>query len=154
MKVKTRDLICSVLFLAFGIFMFLQSRTIISKVAKDIGSGFMPKIVAGAIIAVSLIKLVLTLFSKSDEREEKGDMDLSGGLWTIALLATYVILFNILGFLVSSALYLFFQMTVLSNEKNRKIGLFLAISIIFPILIYVLFVYIIEMPLPEGILGF
>jgi putative tricarboxylic transport membrane protein len=134
--------------------MFLQSRTIISKVAKDIGSGFMPKIVAGAIIAVSLIKLVLTLFSKSDEREEKGDMDLSGGLWTIALLATYVILFNILGFLVSSALYLFFQMTVLSNEKNRKIGLFLAISIIFPILIYVLFVYIIEMPLPEGILGF
>lgn len=53
---KQRDYACSVLFLIFGIFMFIQSLSIHSMMDKDVGSGFVPKIVAMAII-LSLIHI-------------------------------------------------------------------------------------------------
>jgi hypothetical protein len=154
MKDKTRDLLCSVLFLTFGIFMFFQSIGIVPKIERDLGSGFMPKIVAGVLIAISIIKLIVTLTSKKENKIEEIGSDMLGGLLTIALLAAYVLLFDILGFLISTITYLFLQILILSNEKNRRIGLFAIISIIFPVVIYILFVYVIKMPLPYGIFEF
>jgi hypothetical protein len=154
MKDKTRDLLCSVLFLTFGIFMFFQSLGIVSKIERDLGSGFMPKIVAGVLIAISIIKLIVTLTSKKENMVEETDRDMLGGLLTIAVLAAYVLLFDILGFLISTTVYLFLQILILSNEKNRRIGLFAIISIIVSVVIYILFVYVIKMPLPYGIFEF
>ena len=60
MKNKTRDIICSLLFLALGIFMFSQALKITSIMGKDLGSGFMPKVIAVALVLISLLKLILT----------------------------------------------------------------------------------------------
>ena len=145
---KQRDYACSVLFLIFGIFMFIQSLSIHSMMDKDVGSGFVPKIVAMAIIVISAIKLLLTFLSK------KSDEDIMGGLLTIVLLAIYVVLFKPLGFILSTFIYLFFQITLLSTEKNRNLILFGIISVVAPVVIYALFVYVIKMPLPTGLLSF
>ena len=51
-------------------------------------------------------------------------------------------------------LYLFVQIYILSNRENRNYKLFALVSVITPIVIYALFVYAIDMPLPEGILSF
>ncbi len=80
---KQRDYACSVLFLIFGIFMFIQSLSIHSMMDKDVGSGFVPKIVAMAIIVISAIKLLLTFLSKKSEEAKKSDEDIMGGLLTI-----------------------------------------------------------------------
>ena len=89
MKNKTRDIICSLLFLILGIFMFSQALKITSIMGKDLGSGFMPKVIAVALVLTSLLKLI-----------------------------------------------------------------FLTISVVFSIATYVLFVYLIQKPLPTGILSF
>ena len=146
---KQRDYACSVLFLIFGIFMFIQSLSIHSMMDKDVGSGFVPKIVAMAIIVISAIKLLLTFLSKKSEEAKKSDEDIMGGLLTI-----YVVLFKPLGFILSTFIYLFFQITLLSTEKNRNLILFGIISVVAPVVIYALFVYVIKMPLPTGLLSF
>ena len=62
---KKRDLLCSVIFLAFGIFMFVQSAAIKPLMgSKDLGSGFVPKIIAGCIIVIAGVKLIMTLTRK------------------------------------------------------------------------------------------
>ena len=151
---KQRDYACSVLFLIFCIFMFIQSLSIHSMMDKDVGSGFVPKIVAMAIIVISAIKLLLTFLSKKSEEAKKSDEDIMGGLLTIVLLAIYVVLFKPLGFILSTFIYLFFQITLLSTEKNRNLILFGIISVVAPVVIYALFVYVIKMPLPTGLLSF
>lgn len=151
---KKRDLLCSVLFLVFGGFMFIQSMAIVPMMGKDVGSGFVPKIVAIAIVAIALLKLVLTLSSKKEGVSVKSDEDAAGGLLTIAALAAYVLLFQSLGFLLSTMLYLFVQITILSNKDNRNFILFGIISVVAPIAVYILFVYVIKMPLPAGLLSF
>ena len=151
---KQRDYACSVLFLIFGICMFIQSLSIPSMMDKDVGSGFVPKIVAMAIIVISAIKLLLTFLSKKSEEAKKSDEDIMGGLLTIVLLAIYVVLFKPLGFILSTFIYLFFQITLLSTEKNRNLILFGIISVVAPVVIYALFVYVIKMPLPTGLLSF
>jgi putative tricarboxylic transport membrane protein len=49
---------------------------------------------------------------------------------------------------------LFAQITLLSDNTNRNPILFAAISILLPIAIDALFVFVIKMPLPKGIIGF
>ena len=44
--------------------------------------------------------------------------------------------------------------TNLSMKKNRKVPLFLVIAALTSIIVYILFVYVIGMPLPTGILSF
>ena len=156
MKNKTRDIICSLLFLILGIFMFSQALKITSIMGKDLGSGFMPKVIAVALVLTSLLKLIATFFEKnpSEEEKENNNQDSKGGLLTLGALLFYVLTFEILGFIVSTTAYLFIQMLIFSDEKNRKSLLFLTISVVFSIATYVLFVYLIQKPLPTGILSF
>lgn len=156
MKNKTRDIICSLLFLILGIFMFSQALKITSIMGKDLGSGFMPKVIAVALVLTSLLKLIATFFEKnpSEEEKENNNQDSKGGLLTIGALLFYVLTFEILGFIVSTTAYLFIQMLIFSDEKNRKSLLFLTISVVFSIATYVLFVYLIQKPLLTGILSF
>ena len=122
MKNKTRDIICSLLFLILGIFMFSQALKITSIMGKDLGSGFMPKVIAVALVLTSLLKLIATFFEKnpSEEEKENNNQDSKGGLLTIGALLFYVLTFEILGFIVSTTAYLFIQMLIFSDEKNRK----------------------------------
>ena len=64
---KKRNLVVSVLFLAFGIFLFVQAMGVKHMMKNDVGSGFFPKVIAVAIIAVSLIRLIMAL--KEEEKE-------------------------------------------------------------------------------------
>ena len=136
--------------------MFSQALKITSIMGKDLGSGFMPKVIAVALVLTSLLKLIATFFEKnpSEEEKENNNQDSKGGLLTIGALLFYVLTFEILGFIVSTTAYLFIQMLIFSDEKNRKSLLFLTISVVFSIATYVLFVYLIQKPLPTGILSF
>lgn len=154
MNNKTRDIICSIIFLITGVFLFQQSLGIVPIMEKDLGSGFMPKVIAVSLVATALLKLVLIFVQKSSDSNKKEDTDNLGGLLTIGALLLYVLTFEIIGFILSTTIYLFLQTTILSNEKNRKLGIFLAISVGVSIGIYALFVYVINRPLPVGMLGF
>ena len=153
---KQRDISCSVIFLLFGAGMMYLSFGVKRMIQSDVGSGFVPRFVAACIIIAALAKLVLTLMNKSTSanKKESKESDLVGGLGTVGLMAAYVFCFESVGFLLSSMVYLFAQILLMSTKENRKPILFAAIAILLPLAVDILFVFIIKMPLPKGILGF
>jgi len=150
---RQRDIIAAIVFLSFGVFLFGNSLGINPIIPNEVGSGYVPKFLAIVIILISSALLVLTLKKKKAGPTEKTDEDIKGGIFTVLALAAYVVLFQFLGFHISTALYLFVQITVLSNEKNRKLLVFGAVSIVVPLVIYGLFKSLFNMPFPTGILG-
>lgn len=153
---KVRNLTCSIIMLAFGIGMFVLALGIPHKIPTDVGSGYVPKFVAICIIVTAAAQLILTLVKKSpsDNKKEKVFDDKLGGLLTIVLMMGYMLIFQPVGFICSSAIYLFAQIMLLSDNTNRKPILFAAIALLLPIAVDALFVFVIKMPLPKGIIGF
>lgn len=152
---KKLDMLCSVVFLIFGGIMLFLSLRIRHIIPTDVGSGFVPIFIAVLILIVAGAKLVLTLLNKKTAKMvDTSDNDWIGGIGTVGLMLLYVIAFEPVGFLLSSMVYLFAQILLMSNRENRKPVLFAAISIILPIAVSLLFSRVINMPLPVGILGF
>lgn len=150
---RKRNLIVSFVFMAFGIFLLVESMGIKQMMKNDVGSGFFPKVIAVAIIAVSLIRLVMTLLEPVGEKKESNS-DKAGGWLSILLIGAYVVAFRPVGFIIDTAVYLFLQMLVLTPKEKRNIPLLGVIAIVAPLCIYTLFVYAINTPLPKGIFGF
>lgn len=153
---KQRDILCSAIFLVFGIGMFYLSFGIKHRITSDVGSGYVPKFIAICIIAAAGAKLILSLKDKSTSsgKKEASEFDLPGGIGTVALMLMYMMALEPVGFILSSAVYLFLQILLMSNKDNRKPVLFAVISIVLPVAVYALFNYVIKMPLPKGVFGF
>ncbi len=153
---KQRDMLCSAVFLVFGIAMLYLSFGIKHRISSDVGSAYVPKFIAICIIVAAGAKLILSVMDKSPSasKREGSDMDLFGGIGTMALMLCYMLALQPVGFIISSAVYLFLQILLMSNKDNRKPVLFAIISIVLPVAVYALFNYVIKMPLPKGIFGF
>lgn len=173
MSDKMKNIISSIGFLALGAFFYMQSTGIKIIMKKDLGSGFFPKVIGISMVVMALVELFLTVFNKKNEEgngsleriEEKAeqeepaaeaaaeaDTDRKGLILTIVAMCCYAVLFDGLGFILSTILYLFAQITILSTEKNRNYPLFVGISVAASFIIYGIFVYLIGMPLPTGLL--
>ena len=153
---KQRNLLTSVLMLAFGIFFLIQARSIPQKIESDVGSGYVPSFICICMIVVAAAKLIITLTRKDpfDDVKEEGLGSTTGGVVTILIMLVYMLLFEPLGFIVSSALFLFALINWFANSENRNLPLFAVISVVMPVAIAALFVYVIKMPLPKGLIGF
>lgn len=153
---KVRDLLCSAIMLVFGIVMFVVALDIPHKIPSDVGSGYVPEFLSICIIVVAIVQAVLTLRNKAPAAKGKDSMfeDVKGGLGTIVLMLGYMAIFEPVGFIFSSILYLFLQILWLSDDTNRKPVLFAVIAVVLPVAVSALFAYVIKMPLPKGIFGF
>lgn len=153
MTAKKKNIITSVLFLAFGAFVYYEASGIKHVMNNDVGSAFFPKIIAGAMIVVALIRLVMAL--REEEKEAKAsNSDLKGGWETILLLCIYVLAFQPVGFILDTIVFLFLEMLVLTPKEKRNLPLLGILSVATPFIIYTLFVYAINTPLPKGLFGF
>lgn len=153
---KKRNLITSVIFLVFGAFMLVQSLAVPHKIPSDVGSGYVPAFISICLLVVAGAKLILTLLDKdpADEVVKKSDWSMKGGIVTIAIILVYMLAFEPVGFILSSIVFLFALMNWFANNENRKPILFAIIAIVLPIAIDALFVFVIKMPLPKGLIGF
>lgn len=125
-------------------------------IRTDVGSAFVPTLIGWCIVVTGASKLLYSIFTglKSENKKIVFDQDFFGGIGTIILMVLYMLAFQPVGFIVASAVYLFFQMLLLSDKTNRKILLFAIVSVLLPVAVDALFVFVIKMPLPVGILGF
>jgi hypothetical protein len=90
-----------------------------------------------------------------EEVKESGNKSISpkGVLLTVVLMGLYISLLKPIGFLIMTAVYLFFQMYVLADKSEQRIPLFLGISIVSSIAVYYCFKSVFHLMLPAGILG-
>lgn len=73
---------------------------------------------------------------------------------TFVLLILYVFLLKRAGFVPMTIAYLSLQILLLYPEGKKRYWLVAAVSIVFSFLVYALFVYCLNVPLPSGIMPF
>jgi putative tricarboxylic transport membrane protein len=117
------------------------------------GPGFFPSLLG---IALMISGLFLAFMRLRTSREKAGEFELpdraqatrSLGLWGVVLLATLLI--EVVGFVVA----MFFLVAAVLLGIERRKGLTTAITIIAtPLLAYLLFGWLLQVPLPTGLFG-
>lgn len=173
-----RDLIAGLVLLAFAVLIYVSSFSIRTLVMTTVvGPGFMPRLGALGLGVLSLATVVQSLLrlraasassrlSSTDaaapappEPDAPTPLAAAGGrrgravLLTFLLLILYLGLLNRLGFLLSTAGYLFGQFWVLAGQRKRRFWLWALLGIGISAFVYYLFRRVFILMLPEGILG-
>ncbi|MDT8862145.1 tripartite tricarboxylate transporter TctB family protein [Alkalihalobacillus sp. MEB130] len=166
---KVRELISAIAFLLFSIFMYVSTNNIRSMTDMGVGPDFAPKLVAIGIFILSAIHLIKVLKDWKKpiaEKEEVGEEQVKrdykkfhikkkyrNAFLTILAIALYFFSVPILGFLLSTIIYLLLQMFLLGERKYWNIPVFLILSIVVACSVYYIFRLVFEVRLPVGIFG-
>ena len=139
-------------FLTIGLFIleafyFLLIKQLPPKAARY------PYFVLGLMVFLTLLLAINTFLIKPKNTEDKEEDQFKGNLYgqfflIMALSAVYVILIDIIGFFVTTAIYLFVTMVTLKSSVKWSI----VVSILFPIFLYLIFVSFLKVPVPKGFL--
>ncbi|HZH62718.1 MAG TPA: tripartite tricarboxylate transporter TctB family protein [Metabacillus sp.] len=163
-----KDLFASAFLIVFSIVMYIASNSIIKLTVSKVGADFVPKLVAIGMLILSVFYLIQSIkkqirlknevdtnasLEKENDTEEKKKISPLSVLATVGLLVLYIALLPYIGFLITTTVYLFFQMYLLAARTERKIPLFVVISIVTSVFIYFIFKYVFYLMLPAGILG-
>lgn len=155
---RVKDLVSGCCFLALG--MFVASQAVGFKIWGGIGpkEGFFPFIVGLLIVASSLVvigKAVLPALRyrpKGEEQgaeEEKSPGSLSKVISYSALLICYAGLLRPVGFLITTPIFLLLLLGLVERQRWK---ITIAMTIILTAASYILFVYLLMVPLPKGLL--
>ena len=174
--IRNKELLVGVIFLIVGVAYFALAFTIPSYDAYGgssvVDSSFVPKVIGALMTVLSVLQLVFSLRAGKNPppakpTEEDGtfkvedwdddaanrNADTKALIAIFAILIVYMALMSVLGFLISSALFLFATMMLLTPKQKRKLPVIVILSVIVAIGVYYLFVYGLDMVLPAGILG-
>ena len=140
-------------FLTIGLFILEAFYFILIKQLPPKAARY-PYFVLGLMVFLTLLLAINTFLIKPKNTEENKEEDqFKGNLYgqfflVIVLSAVYVILIDIIGFFVTTAIYLF--VTMLALKSNIKWSI--VVSILFPIFLYLIFVSFLKVPVPRGFL--
>jgi len=117
--------------------------------------GFFPLVIAIIIIGLSLLLLIQSVFFRNQEKEDvsvkkEGKINLSRVLSYIIATLLYGILLESIGFLISSALLLVFILKVV-EKRSWKVTIVLGSASV--LISYILFAYLLGVPLPRGLIN-
>ncbi len=180
---QNKELLVGVIFLVVGIAYFALAFTIPIYDAYGgssvVDSAFVPKVIGVLLIVLSVLQLVFAsrasknippaepAAKSAEAAEEDGEFkvedwdddaanrnaDTKALIAIFAILIVYMALMSTLGFMISSALFLFATMMLLTPKQKRKLPVIIILSVVVAVGVYYLFVYGLDMVLPAGILG-
>ena len=155
-----RDIITGAVVLCFGIVLFCLTFTINEMTISGIGAESMPRLVAIAFGMSGIILISTGIRAKvlpaPEASSKKNDKAANGHLLVglnILLFLVYLYALEDIGFLLTTPVYLFLQMVLLSGPGETRPGLFALVSIITALGSYYLFLKAFQIILPAGILG-
>ncbi len=146
------ELILGVLILLLGIFYYFLTSNLPSK--EIIDSRFIPYILSGFLFVLSIIQINRGIkFIKYEiEDEEKVTGDYLTFIKSLVAIILYIGMLNILGFIIATIIFLFFQFTILTpNRLKSNYLLYVIVSIVTSLTVYYLFRYGLNLVLPRGI---
>ena len=159
---RKRDLYLGIGFLLFSIGVWIASFSIKHLVVARIGSAFVPQLAATLLALLSIVLILqsvlqasrgTSMVEKSTEQEtEAASKRKKRVRMTFLLILFYLIFLEPIGFLLTTALYLFLQFWVLARRKPN-LPLYGIIAVSTSVIIYYLFVKVFVLLLPAGILG-
>ncbi len=153
---KRNDAICGAIGMLLGVILYYGAYQIGLQEGATIGADFVPKIVA---ILMFLFSGFLFLQGRKGMAAEKANPpakdyvpNYKGTAIMLVVLIAYIAIFTELGFVLSSMLYLFAALVILSKKEETNYVRFLIISVVGSLVIYFLFAYVFGIMLPEGLL--
>ena len=137
-------------FMGFSLLIFFSSLQVGIGDLRSPGPGFLPLLASVLLFSVSLF--VFVGIKKPDEKEKEGSLiDLSHSLKPACLvlgLIGYAFLVSILGYLITTFVFMFVMLTIAEPKKWRK-NIISAVVII--IISFLIFNKWLRVPLPAGI---
>lgn len=107
--------------------------------------GFAPTIFSAGLIIFSAVNLAIEMFKKNETPEKLKDVDWKKWLYYTLLCCVYVFLIKKIGFAVDTFICLFVMLKLTGQKGYVKPAL---ISGIFSVLVWALFTYAMNVPLP------
>lgn len=149
---KSADRKISIVFILLAIGYLILSYQLPPYPFVPIDSDLVPKVLGFLLIALSII---LFLNTKPKEQEEKKSsvsrQDLRIFILVTVLIILYISLLEVIGFVIVSMLFIF-SCSWLLGYKNFKVNAM--VSILFPITVFYIFNYLLQINLPSGMLPF
>ncbi len=158
---KCRDLILGIVMLLFSGFYLFNARQIKTrpKLTPSYASAQIMPTLLGILLAIlSVVCIVqgirnLKAADGAEETAKKKDKgDIMAVVFTFAVIIGYILVMPTLGFILSTVLYLFLQMIILSPPANRNYLLFAIIAVVFTALVFVAFRIGLQQLLPRGLI--
>jgi len=158
---KCRDLILGVVLLVLGIIYTVMADQIKrgnKLVQRNVGDFAHARIIPTLlgvlliILAVAIIIQGIKHFKEDDGESVKkmSRVDVFSIILTFAAMILYIIILPYLGFILSTILYLFGQITVLAPKDKRNYLLFAIVAVVFTIIAFVAFRIGLTQMLPRG----
>lgn len=134
--------------------------------AAPLSARFVPAMWGTILLILSVLLLVRGLRNRKAALQKRGAAEQSRfslkGFYlqntevilTFAVLAAYIYLLKPVGFLIMSALYIFAEALILSKKGKRRVITALVLAVTASVLIDFVFVRLLYVMLPKGILGF
>ena len=147
---KKEDLYSSLFFFLFGGAFIIGSLSYPTRDRYGPGPGFFPLLLGVLFSALSLLLFVGSVARKEEDKKEGGSqLPILRPVLYLCVLFGFYFLFEQLGFILT----LFFFMTgVLFLFGRRSIRFSLSISVLATFFAYIIFVKLLSVPLPPGIL--
>ncbi len=145
-----KNFVASAIWLLLFVIFYIMSDTMLKEQIQ-----FYPKLICIFGAALSIILALQTHFkrAKSEDSSPIWEYDNSQTkklALTILLISIYVFLIIKIGFLITSIVFMFALIHLMGSEGNIKVEL--AVSVLFPSVIYFVFVYLFKFSLPTGFL--
>ena len=158
---KCRDLILGILLLAFGIFYTVMADQIKrgnKLVQRNVGefahARIIPTLLGYLLIALAVILIIQGIMhflkDKDEATKKMSRIDMISVVLTFAAMTLYIIILPKLGFILSTILYLFGQITILAPKDKRNFLLFAIVAVVFTIIAFVAFRIGLTQMLPRG----
>lgn len=150
---RTANIVISCILLAFtGGYAVLIARLPSRDLPNTLGAAFMPWVLAGFLLLLSLLLMIFSLSGKHDGAENTGPVrarDVAGIGGLLLVIALFIILTGYLGFVISSIFFLAALIFISGSRKPLEIILF---SVLTTGAVYLLFQKFFTVQLPSGIL--
>ena len=158
---KCKDLILGIVMLLFSGFYLYNAQEIKTrpKLTPSYASARIMPILLGILLAIlSVICIIqgirqMKAPAKTEETGKKLERgDLMAVVFTFAVIIGYIIIMPYLGFILSTIIYLFLQMLILSPKEKRNIPVFALVTVVFTAIVFVAFRIGLQQLLPRGII--
>ena len=118
-----------------------------------------PRIILALLAVISVMILISGILKvqKEGDTDESAKPDMNERLpfiLTFILIAVYILSVSILGYIVSTTIYLFLQIFILSCFSKKRLVLNVIIAIGTSVIVFCIFRYGFDVFLPRGIFGF
>lgn len=148
---KTSDIIVGIFLVLLGFHVYhVSSKFEVMKKVTFGGPEFFPRFVTAFLMICSVLLIVNAFRGKAlNKRIKVTSQDVFWIFCVFLLTVGFVISINFLGFLTSTLIYLLIFLIIL---KERRPLLIVATSLLAPLVIFLFFVKLMGIPLPEGLL--